>query len=158
MQLQLDREDLRPEYYLRDADKVGFRHFTKEAMELIVAANGAVFKYGPGCYVKIKTKLPQNHVGPIKPEDVKVAPIPEEVIHVFNDLIQKHWDGEGATIEQGKVLQVVSLAMGISKDEVLDRNYLNIEEIYREAGWKVIYHSQTSVDDLLPWFSFSKPG
>lgn len=157
MQLQLDREDLRPEYYLREAYSLNFRHFTKEAMKLIVAAGGAVFKYAPGCYVKIKTKSPQSRIGPIKPEDVKDAPVPEEVVQVFNDLIQKHWDGKEARIEQSEVLLAVCLAMGISKHQVFDKKLLDVEKVFRQAGWGVIYDKPFLAESYPAFFIFSKP-
>ncbi len=155
MQLELNREDLRPEYYLREAAKVDFRHFTKEAMEKIVAAGGAMFKYGPGCYTEIKIKLPQSRVKPIKPEDVKAAPIPNEVIQVFNALIQSRWDGKKARIEQDEVLLAICLAMGISKGEVFNKKLLDVEEVFRRAGWKVTYDKPSLAESFPAFFVFS---
>ena len=80
--------------------------------------------------------------GPIKPGEVlsrKVAAIPEEVFEVFNALIAEKWDGYQAIVIQEDIGKRIAVALKIPITEVFARHFLDVEDLYRRAGWKVEY-------------------
>ncbi len=95
--------------------------------------------------------------GPIKPKDVaKRKHIPEAVFEVFNDFISRKWDGHKAVIEQETVASAVAAALGCAKHEVYDSHYLDIEDAYRKAGWKVEYDKPGYNETYPATFTFRK--
>lgn len=79
---------------------------------------------------------------PIRPEDVtarKTATVPGEVIEEFNELIAATWDGHQSVVGQAEVAAAIAERFGISRQEVFDRHLLDVEPVYRDAGWLVAY-------------------
>ena len=98
-------------------------------------------------------------VEPITPNDVdalKKDVFPEEVLKVFNKHIALNWDGRRSTVYQRGVLNEISDEMDITRDEVLRRKLLDVEPIYRKAGWKVEYDKPAYCENYQPFFIFSK--
>ena len=82
-----------------------------------------------------------NKVKPIKPGEIgkkKEANIPDVVFEVFNELLTKNYSGRSATIRQEVVVKLL-VEKGLKRNEIFDRGWLDIENVYRKAGWKVIY-------------------
>lgn len=80
--------------------------------------------------------------GPIKPQDVtkrKAELFPQEVFKVFNDLIASNWDGQSSKFKKDEALTRIMSALNLTKNEVYARNYLDVEDVYGEAGWDVFY-------------------
>lgn len=79
---------------------------------------------------------------PIGPDDVaeaKTRYLPPEVIEVFNTLIAKHYSGSHATVMQEEASRAIAVALDISVAEVFKRKLLDIESVYKQAGWEVKY-------------------
>lgn len=93
---------------------------------------------------------------PITPDEVKVALKPDEVTQVFNELIQKYWNGSEATIKQDEIAKLIAKRMGISEKDLFDKHYLDIEELYRQNGWVVVYDKPAYNESYPPIFTFSK--
>ena len=95
-------------------------------------------------------------VMPIKPSEVKSTK-PDVVIEIFNGLIKSFWDGTEAHIKQEDAAALIARRMNISQKEVFNKHYLDIESIYRQAGWEVTYskpaYNETPYD---PYFIFRK--
>lgn len=83
-------------------------------------------------------------VQPIKPSQVikkKKDSIPDYVIESFNELIAKHFNGSSSTIRQDEVLSLILSKMPrYSRQNVFDNNWLDVEDIFRKAGWQVNYY------------------
>ncbi len=100
--------------------------------------------------------------GPIKPNEVasvKAAKvIPELVFEAFNLCIARNWKGSSATVLQSDVVkEIVSrLPEGRTKQEIFDNNWLDVEDAYREAGWKVVYDKPGFNESYEANFIFSK--
>lgn len=93
---------------------------------------------------------------PIKPKDVKLsATKPDEVLEVFNELIQRYWDGTQARIKQEEAVALISTRMKISTKVVFENKYLDIEYLYRRAGWVVEYDKSGYNESYPPTFTFS---
>lgn len=68
--------------------------------------------------------------------------IPDKVIEVWNALIVKNHSRTRngySTILQKEASKAISEAMNVSLDEVFENHWLDIEEVYRDAGWAVTY-------------------
>lgn len=96
---------------------------------------------------------------PITPDKVKQAQeakIPDEVIEVFNDLIIENWDGNFARFRQEEVTGRIGEQLNITNQEVYKRKLLNIENVYKRAGWTVRYDAGDAFHQDPATFTFSK--
>lgn len=96
--------------------------------------------------------------GPITPDDVpkeKAARFPKEVFEAFNSEIIRNFNGGSATVKQPDVVDLLELA-GISQTEIFANGYLNIEDVYREVGWKVTYDKPGYNESYPPTFCFKR--
>lgn len=87
----------------------------------------------------------------ISPKDVakiKASSFPDWVFEAFNELIAKKYTCGQATIYQDDVIDLIlqKANKGVFDDEgrlnrsqIFKLGYLNVEEVYREQGWKVTY-------------------
>jgi hypothetical protein len=110
----------------------------------------------------------ENKVLPIKPEDItelKLNQIPDEIINAVNELIVEKWDGSRATIKQDEIINryLSAIISGyneedfqIKRHEIFDKHYMDFEEIYRNAGWKVEYGRPAYNESYEPFFIFKK--
>ena len=76
--------------------------------------------------------------GPIQPEELEEPEIPEKVYQVFNDLIERTWNGYEAKFVVWDVKSRLRTrdADNIFKGPLLVRL---VVQTYREAGWVVEY-------------------
>ncbi len=82
--------------------------------------------------------------GPITPADAKAKKektIPEEVYDAFNELIIKNLSSDGtATVTQAEAMDLICKKMpAVTRQQVYDHNWMDIESAYRKAGWTVAY-------------------
>lgn len=96
---------------------------------------------------------------PIKPSQVqgkKNAAFPDEVIEAFNELIVENWQGNSATVKQGQVVGRIMAKMQITSAEIYQNNYLDVEPLFRKAGWKVMFDKPGYNETYEGYFVFSK--
>ena len=99
---------------------------------------------------------------PIKPKDVvsaKQESLPDQVIEAFNELIAENWKGSSAKIRQDDALKGIRKKFTpkrVTSQTILDNNWLDIEEVYRKAGWDVYYDNPAYNETYEPTFEFSK--
>lgn len=104
-------------------------------------------------------------VRPIRPTDVpkfrrEIAP--PEVIEAFNELIV---EGDGH-VKQNDVVERILQKMNariagkglppFTRNEIFDRGWLNVEYIYRKAGWNVEYDKPAYNETYGAFFVFSR--
>ena len=95
---------------------------------------------------------------PISPSEVyeqKLKNWPSEVFDVWNRLIADNFDGESSVILQkdaAKALKDCTRDNGFG----FSMKYLYIEEIYRQAGWKVHYEKAAYNETFDSYYEFSK--
>ena len=102
---------------------------------------------------------PERQVRPISPDEVTGLQrelIPPEVIEIFNRFIGRTILNGHATIRQDDVVKAL-VESGLDKRAIFDNGWLNIEEIYREAGWEVVYDSPAYNESYPPTFKFTVP-
>lgn len=96
----------------------------------------------------------------IRPDQIDQARkdyIPEEVIAVFNELIIENFNGNQAVVYQDDAEAKIAEVLGIQRQVVYDRRYMDIEQIFREAGWKVEYDSPAYCESFRAHWTFIKP-
>lgn len=85
---------------------------------------------------------------PLSPKqvlEVKKKRIPDFVYEVFNELLMKHFCSGTAIIPQEEaILGIMRESPGteITRIEIFDNGWLDIESEYRENGWEVTYDSE----------------
>ena len=98
-----------------------------------------------------------NKVKPIKPSEVtnsKAQTIPDIVFTVFNELIAKYWNGRSSRFGQDEVLSEITNRSKFTSRDIFDNNYLDVEDIYREQGWKVVYDKPAYCESYPATFTF----
>lgn len=65
-------------------------------------------------------------------------PIAGEVLESVNDLIKENWRPNGVTIYQEDILKRAE-AKGLNRQLILAERWLDFEDHYKRAGWKVEY-------------------
>lgn len=94
----------------------------------------------------------------LKPEEVVKArkeSLPNAALEAFNQLITENFNGHGATVYQKDVVALM-VEKGLDRDEIYQRGWLDVEDIYRQAGWKVIYDKPGYNENYEAFFTFSK--
>lgn len=105
------------------------------------------------------TNKEKEKMEPIRPEEVVARQgeqIPPEVIKAFNDLIVKNFIGGKAVISQKEVLDLLQVR-GFDIGDISTKRFLDVEEIFRKAGWKVEYDKPGYNESYEASFTFTKP-
>ena len=80
---------------------------------------------------------------PIKPEEVRARRIdfiPSIIFETINTMICEKFDGKSVTLKQDDILKrVCNESSGLTRKEIFNKHYLEIEHFDREQGWKVEY-------------------
>ena len=69
--------------------------------------------------------------------EAKQATIPPIVLEVVNEHLARLWNGSSARILLKGLVE--ALEPHFSREELFKNHYLDFEDIYREAGWTVVY-------------------
>jgi hypothetical protein len=97
-------------------------------------------------------------VKPVTPDDVvalKGKIIPDVIIETFNEAIARNFNGGYAAIYQREIVAMLN-AKNISTEEIFRNRWLDVEDIYREAGWKVDYDKPAWNESYEANFTFRK--
>lgn len=98
-------------------------------------------------------------IEPIKPSEVaglKQKRIPNKVIEAFNEMIADNWKGSYARFKKDDVLDKILEKINSTRNEVYKQNWLDVEDIYRQAGWKVTYDSPAYCETYDATYEFKK--
>ena len=82
---------------------------------------------------------------------------PNEIINAVNNLISEKFSGrESVSIKQKDIIsEARRLGLEIPDRELFDKGYLNLEPVYRKAGWTVGYEKPSYGDsDFDAYFTF----
>jgi hypothetical protein len=96
---------------------------------------------------------------PMKPSEVakaKQRKLPSAVIAVFDELIAESWHDGEAVVGQNEAVKRIAERLKIPRQEVFDRDLLDVEEVYRKAGWKVEYDKPGYCETYEATFTFTK--
>jgi hypothetical protein len=99
---------------------------------------------------------------PISPDQIaeaKRTAIPDYVFKAVNELLAVKYLGSGAAIIKQQDIIDSILANSpevLTRGDIFERCYLNFEEAYRAAGWKVTYDKPTYDDNYDAYFKFER--
>lgn len=77
-------------------------------------------------------------VSPIEAINLKKTKIPNEVIEAFNEALITNAGSDTIVIYQKDIVALIE-KRGLEANTVYQNRWLDIEELYREYGWKVKY-------------------
>ncbi len=98
-------------------------------------------------------------IKPITPSEVgevRKKTLPEAVVATWNRLIGENWDGNQSKVFQNEVVLALMDAMDVDRQTVFDRKWLDIEFMYRDAGWRVAYDKPAYNETGQAHFIFTK--
>lgn len=94
----------------------------------------------------------------IRPSDMLQAKkdhIPVEVIAIFNEMIIENIQGKRASFKQDAVVARIAELMGVDRNTIFSKRWLDVEPIFREAGWKVEYDAPGYNESYGAFYVFS---
>lgn len=98
---------------------------------------------------------------PIRPEEVVCTGIPDNVIEAFNELIQENIRGKRAIILQEEIVERIFCKYIddhlVTRETIFENDWLDVEDLFRDAGWQVVYDKPSSGDSYPATFTFTKP-
>lgn len=104
-------------------------------------------------------------VVPLTPEearDKKSRRIPDYVVRAFNELIVKNITAANvAYIKQDDAIEHVigvgraMYGLSLSKNDIIEENFLDVEDLFESAGWDVKYDSPSIGDSYPASFTFT---
>jgi hypothetical protein len=98
---------------------------------------------------------------PITPSEVQASRksgknIPEFIINVVNELIEHEFNGRFATLRQEDIVaEIIKRNTHVTSARIYASRWLDFEEYYREAGWKVDYDKPGYNESYPATFTFS---
>ncbi len=102
----------------------------------------------------------------ISPDQVaaqKAKQFPDFVFNAFNELIASNFSNGRAIVYQNEVIKrMLEIAnnggydSSLNRDLIFSRGYLNVEEVYCEAGWSVTYDKPGYNENYKANFLFKK--
>lgn len=110
--------------------------------------------------MSIENEPSTGPIKPITPNEVlsaKASKIPDEVIAEFNELIANDWNGHRSVVRQNEICTLVAKRLDVKRQTVFDNKWLDVEDIFRQAGWKVEYDKPGYNETYEATFTFSKP-
>jgi hypothetical protein len=113
---------------------------------------------------KIETKgeceMTNKKVQPIKPtkviEQKKKTAFPDVVLESFNLLITQNFSHGSAVIQQDDILTLL-IQKGLNRQEIFNKHWLDVEDVYRAEGWHVEYDKPGYNETYPATFTFKRP-
>lgn len=86
--------------------------------------------------------------------------IPDFVIEAFNQLIVENLVGKYSTVlQKDAVAKIIALSPEkVTSNEIYKRHWLDVEDVFRKAGWTVKYDKPAYNETYEPSFEFSWRG
>lgn len=85
----------------------------------------------------------------------QLSDIPTFVFDIFNKLIILELSNNIATISQESVVSAILAQYSNSRQEIFDKHWLDVEPVYKAAGWKVEYDKPGYNETYSATFTFS---
>lgn len=80
---------------------------------------------------------------------------PDFVVDAFNQCILASILNGTYEVEQEEVImRMMSLNPQLSREEIFDKHYLDVEDYYRSAGWEVVYHKPAYYEEWKAYWEF----
>lgn len=70
----------------------------------------------------------------------RMEDIPDAVVEVFNILIKENLRGSMAVVlQRDAVSRILAAVPTVERGEIFDRGWLDVEPLFRQAGWGVVF-------------------
>jgi hypothetical protein len=108
------------------------------------------------------TELFTKPINPDEAEKLKREMMPGYVIEAFNQCIAAGYDGRSSTVYQKDVIKKILFLANevgdteLTRAQIFDRSYLDVEPLFEAEGWKVTYDKPGYNEDYEAHFIFSK--
>lgn len=100
-------------------------------------------------------------IKPITPAEAmkqKRTEIPDEIVQIVNDMLVQKLSianpTSGITLFQKDILDRAAEALDMTTSEIFARNWMDIEPIFRDAGWDVEYDKPAYNESYDAFFAF----
>lgn len=94
-------------------------------------------------------------IKPITPAQAKASKtFPDNVIDCWNAVIIEKLSGGSALVEQDYILNRLVASTDVPRAKVIENGWLDVEDVYRKAGWKVNYDKPGYDKSYKATFSF----
>lgn len=97
-------------------------------------------------------------ISPMEAVSIKAASLPDDVIDEWNKAIAEAFQGNSATVVQAEMATRLAKRMGVDRNVVFDRHWLDVEDMYRAAGWHVEYDKPGYNESYKAFFTFTPKG
>ena len=98
-------------------------------------------------------------VKPISPDavaDQKKKDIPDIVMETWNSNIARNYRSGSSIIALTDIKNALCAVTGKTRNEIRTLGYLDIEDIYRAAGWSVFYDKPAYNETYEAYYTFKK--
>lgn len=102
---------------------------------------------------------------PLSPEEVKDKRIkrvfPDFVLEAFNSLLLEASCSGGLSlkiIQDDAIDRILSRRPEFTRADIFNNKWLDVEDVYREAGWAVGYYKASIGESFSSYFRFSPKG
>ena len=101
-------------------------------------------------------------IKPITPAKAKTKQtFPDEIIKAFNDLLTEKGSSSSIRITQDEAIEralanFTASGKKITRSQIFENNWMDVEDTYRKAGWKVSYDKPGYCESYPAYFIFSK--
>jgi hypothetical protein len=100
---------------------------------------------------------PVRPITPAEVADLQQELLPPEVLEVFNRCIGETALHGNAIVLQEDVVDAL-VRRGLERSVIFKKGWLNVEDIYRQAGWEVLYDKPGYNESYAASFTFkAKP-
>ena len=96
---------------------------------------------------------------PIRPEEVvpaREAQIPDAVFEAFNEMIAANYRSGYSCFRKDDVCALIASKMECTVSHVYEQHWLDVEDVYRKAGWRVVYDAPAYNESYPATFEFHK--
>ena len=100
------------------------------------------------------SERPAKPMTPKEAIELKRQTTPKVVFDAFNQLLAQGKRGDSKIIFSDREVVALLIKKGISPQEIYNNGWLNIEDLYEEAGWKVT-RSGSDSDNAITHFTFT---
>lgn len=94
-------------------------------------------------------------MNPIRPSEVvKAKPIPDTVITTFNNFIAQNFLHNQSCFKLNDIVDHLVKKYGYTTNEIFNKHWLDIEDLYESFGWKVIFDKPAYNESYDATFTF----
>lgn len=97
-------------------------------------------------------------IRPVEVASTKAGLLPDGVIEVWNALIAKNFSNGKATVLQNEAVAALMEKMSVDRQYVFEMKWLDIEDVYRDQGWDVVYDKPAYCETYEANFTFRPKG